>query len=42
LSALALVGAAVRYGLAPGAGGGGAPGEVYLAPVDTPPRGGLA
>jgi len=38
LSVLALTGASVRYVIAPSAA---APGDVALAAVDTPPRGGL-
>src|SRR6266568_773340 len=38
LSLLAVSGAGVRYALAPAAA---APGDVALAPIDTPPRGGL-
>ncbi|HUL03165.1 MAG TPA: helix-hairpin-helix domain-containing protein [Gemmatimonadales bacterium] len=44
LSALALVGAGVRYGLSPrtGQSAAAAPGDVRLMPVDTPPESGLA
>jgi len=43
LSALALVGAGVRFGLSPAGkpDPGDAPGDVRFTPVDTPPSGGL-